>query len=153
MTDYKNSAEGRIVTAKYQYILHLSRPEPSYRHPRMPVAGRAKIFSPFAALRGYEEEIAEEEWKKKRVPKKLLSEEKSLQISALLSHVEKGTHLTVRYFKADMRHSATPPLGIYKEISGIVTRIDSVFQKLVISDGETETVISFDSLAEIKLPE
>lgn len=153
MTDYKNSAEGRIVTAKYQDILHLSRPEPSYRHPRMPVTGRAKIFSPFAALRGYEEEIAEEEWKKKRVPKKLLSEEKSLQISALLSHVEKGTHLTVRYFKADMRHSATPPLGIYKEISGIVTRIDSVFQKLVISDGETETVISFDSLAEIKLPE
>lgn len=153
MTDYKNSAEGRIVTAKYQDILHLSRPEPSYRHPRMPVAGRAKIFSPFAALRGYEEEIAEEEWKKKRVPKKLLSEEKSLQISALLSHVEKGTHLTVRYFKADMRHSATPPLGIYKEISGIVTRIDSVFQKLVISDGETETVISFESLAEIKLPE
>lgn len=52
MTDYKNSAEGRIVTAKYQDILHLSRPEPSYRHPRMPVAGRAKIFSPFAALRG-----------------------------------------------------------------------------------------------------
>ena len=153
MTDYKNSAEGRIVTAKYQDILHLSRPEPSYRHPRMPVAGRAKIFSPFAALRGYEEEIAEEEWKKKRVPKKLLSEEKSLQISALLSHVEKGTHLTVRYFKADMRHSATPPLGIYKEISGIVTRIDSVFQKLVISDGETETVISFESLSEIKLPE
>lgn len=153
MTDYKNSAEGRSVTAKYQDILHLSRPEPSYRHPRMPVAGRAKIFSPFAALRGYEEEIAEEEWKKKRVPKKLLSEEKSLQISALLSHVEKGTHLTVRYFKADMRHSATPPLGIYKEISGIVTRIDSVFQKLVISDGETETVISFESLAEIKLPE
>lgn len=153
MTDYKNSAEGRIVTAKYQDILHLSRPEPSYRHPRMPVAGRAKIFSPFAALRGYEEEIAEEEWKKKRVPKKLLSEEKSLQISALLSHVEKGTHLTVRYFKADMRHSATPPLGIYKEVSGIVTRIDSVFQKLIISDGETETVISFESLAEIKLPE
>lgn len=153
MTDYKNSAEGRIVTAKYQDILHLSRPEPSYRHPRMPVAGRAKIFSPFAALRGYEEEIAEEEWKKKRVPKKLLSEEKSLQISALLSHVEKGTHLTVRYFKADMRHSATPPLGIYKEVSGIVTRIDSVFQKLVISDGETETVISFESLSEIKLPE
>lgn len=153
MTDYKNSAEGRILTAKYQDILHLSRPEPSYRHPRMPVAGRAKIFSPFAALRGYEEEIAEEEWKKKRVPKKLLSEEKSLQISALLSHVEKGTHLTVRYFKADMRHSATPPLGIYKEVSGIVTRIDSVFQKLIISDGETETVISFDSLAEIKLPE
>lgn len=153
MTDYKNSAEGRIVTAKYQDILHLSRPEPSYRHPRMPVAGRAKIFSPFAALRGYEEEIAEEDWKKNMVPKKFLSEEKSLQISVLLSRVEKGSSLSVRFFQEDMHHSNTPPLGIYKEVSGIVTGIDSVFQKLVISDGETETVISFESLAEIKLPE
>ena len=64
----------------------------------MPVAGRAKIFSPFSALRGYEEEIAEEDWKKNLVPKKLLSEEKSLQISVLLSRVEKGSSLSVRFF-------------------------------------------------------
>lgn len=153
MTDYKNSAEGRIVTAKYQDILHLSRPEPSYRHPRMPLpaAQRSSHLSPLCA--GYEEEIAEEEWKKNLVPKKLLSEEKSLQISVLLSRVEKGSSLSVRFFQEDMHHSDTPPLGIYKEVSGIVTRIDSVFQKLVISDGETETVISFESLSEIKLPE
>ena len=30
----------------------------------MQVENRAKIFSPFAALRGYEEEIAEEGWEK-----------------------------------------------------------------------------------------
>ena len=60
MEDYKKSKEGRMVAAKYADILHLSRPEPSFRHPRMARFNRAKIFSPFAALRGYEEGIAEE---------------------------------------------------------------------------------------------
>lgn len=62
MDNYKDTKEGRIVAAKYADILHLSRPEPSIRHPRMSVSNRAKIFSPFAALRGYEEEIAEDEY-------------------------------------------------------------------------------------------
>ena len=69
MDDYKNSKEGRIVAAKYADILHKSRPEPSFKHPRMSLSNRAKIFSPFAALRGYEEEIADEKWKQMRVSK------------------------------------------------------------------------------------
>ena len=72
MDDYKNSKEGRIVAAKYADILHKSRPEPSFKHPRMSLSNRAKIFSPFAALRGYEEEIADEKWKQMRVSKKIL---------------------------------------------------------------------------------
>ena len=70
MDDYKDTKEGRIVAAKYADILYLSRPEPSILHPRMSVSNRAKIFSPFAALRGYEEEIAEEKqnpWTKKLI--------------------------------------------------------------------------------------
>ena len=51
---------GKAVQKKYADILHGSRPEPSYRHPRMTLSNRAKIFSPFSALRGYEEEIAAE---------------------------------------------------------------------------------------------
>lgn len=38
----------------------------SPKHPRMPLASRAKIFMPFAALRGFEELI---EKKKKEVEK------------------------------------------------------------------------------------
>ena len=60
MDDYKNTQEGRIVSQKYADILHLERPEPSAKHPRMSVANRAKIFSPFAALRGFDDELAEE---------------------------------------------------------------------------------------------
>ncbi len=60
MADYKNTPEGKIISQKYADILHGSRPEPSYKHPRMTLSNRAKIFSPFAALRGYEKEITEE---------------------------------------------------------------------------------------------
>lgn len=58
--DYKNTPEGKAVQNKYGKILHASRPEPPHNHPRMPMSNRAKIFSPFAALRGYEDEIASE---------------------------------------------------------------------------------------------
>lgn len=60
--DYKNTPEGKAVQSKYGKILHASRPEPPHNHPRMPMSNRAKIFSPFAALRGYEDEIASDEY-------------------------------------------------------------------------------------------
>ena len=56
----KKEQSPSMTAAKYADILHLARPKPSHLHPRMQVENRAKIFSPFAALRGYEEEIAEE---------------------------------------------------------------------------------------------
>jgi len=40
---------------KYDDIIHLSRPKTN--RPSMPVADRAKIFMPFAALKGYDEAI------------------------------------------------------------------------------------------------
>ena len=56
--DYKNTPEGRAVQSKYADLLSLSRPAPIKS--RMTIQNRAKIFSPFAALRGYEDEIASE---------------------------------------------------------------------------------------------
>ena len=53
----KKEQSPSMTAAKYADILHLARPKPSHQHPRMLVENRAKIFSPFAALRGYEEEI------------------------------------------------------------------------------------------------
>lgn len=56
--NYKNTPEGKAVQYKYADLLPLSRPEPI--KPRMSISNRVKIFSPFAALRGYEDEIASE---------------------------------------------------------------------------------------------
>ena len=44
---------------KYDDIIGLSRPKTM--RPAMPVADRAKIFMPFAALRGYGEAIGEQQ--------------------------------------------------------------------------------------------
>lgn len=41
----------------YDDIIGLPHPEPSARHPRMPIASRAGQFAPFAALTGYEDII------------------------------------------------------------------------------------------------
>lgn len=60
MADFKNTKEGRNVAQKYADILHLSRPEPPVKYPRMALSNRAKIFSPFAALRGFDDEISSE---------------------------------------------------------------------------------------------
>lgn len=148
-TDYKNSKEGLTVRRKYGDLLYLSPPEPSFRHPRMPVASRAKIFSPFAALRGYEEEIAEEGRKRTLVPKRLLSEEDIEMLSDLLLQVRKGMVVTVRYFREedmDTRASAEGPMGTYEEVTGIVTRLEPDGRWLRVFDGEDEVEIGFDDL-------
>lgn len=50
----------------YKDIMQAERPKLPQGHPKMDVLNRAKIFSPFAALRGFEERIAEEELKRKQ---------------------------------------------------------------------------------------
>ena len=109
----KKEQSPSMTAAKYADILHLARPNPSHQHPRMLVENRAKIFSPFAALRGYEEEIAEEGWKKTRVSKKELSEEDIDRLSGLLRRIRSGMTVTVRYFQEDTVHPASPPLGSF----------------------------------------
>lgn len=56
----QNTPESRAAWEKYGDILTLERPAPPARHPRMPAAGRAKLFSPFAALRGFDDELSAE---------------------------------------------------------------------------------------------
>ena len=62
MEDYKHTQTGLLVARKYADILDKSRPQTEQslrRHPRMPIQNRAKIFAPFAALRGYEDKLDE----------------------------------------------------------------------------------------------
>ena len=85
--DYKNTPEGRAVQYKYADLLPLSRPEPI--KPRMTIQNRAKIFSPFAALRGYEDEIVSEgkdHLKGKRIE---LSEEQKEIMGKKISQLKK----------------------------------------------------------------
>lgn len=63
MENYKTSKVGMETARKYADIIDMERPqneESLRKHPRMTLQNRAKIFSPFAALRGYDDQLAEE---------------------------------------------------------------------------------------------
>lgn len=154
MADCKNTKEGRIVAQKYSDILHASRPDPPAKHPRMSITNRAKIFSPFAALRGFDDEISSEGATKLLVKKIELSDEEKMKLSDKLLQVKKGMEITVRYFLHVNENT-----GRYEELSGTVVKLDTVFcelkilpktvQKSVGIEKELATVIPFEDICEL----
>ena len=144
--DYKNTPEGRSVQSKYGKILHASRPEPPHNHPRMPMSNRAKIFSPFAALRGYGDEIASEGRDHLKGNRIELSEEGKQALSQKISQLRKGQELTIKYFTD----------GYYENITGILDAVDAITKELRIYTGfindtgkELPTIIAFEDILEI----
>ena len=137
MDDYKNTKEGRIAGQKYADILQMERPEPSVKHPRMSLGSRAKIFSPFAALRGFDDELAEEGAQTLRVARAELSEEEKAALSAKLAGLRRGMTITVRYFVPDLLCPADPPVGCYRTVTGAVQALDPVRKTLRLAlDGQ-----------------
>ena len=148
--EHKNTAEGRVAAAKYSGIINRSRPEPSIRHPRMPVSARVKIFSPFSALRGYDEELALEKNKRFLIPKRTLSEEESRILSERMVRLTKGTKAAIRNFSANPLYP-DPPLGTYEELSGRIVWVDPAARQLCIEKDRTESVIAIEEIDEIIL--
>lgn len=85
------------ISNRYDDIINLPRPES--KHPRMSNADRAKIFSPFAALKGHTETIRQKEIL--RVNKIDLSDEMAASLNEKLALLEKGQMITVTYFFSD----------------------------------------------------
>jgi len=148
MENYKTSKVGLETARKYADIIDMERPqteESLRKHPRMTLQARAKIFSPFAALRGYDEQLAEEKQRSERVTKKLLTEEEMSDLSDKLMQVTKGMQITVRYFAEDTSHPEVPAVGNYVTLIGKVEAIDPVFRTLQIQ----KTVVPFEDLVEV----
>ena len=145
----KNRTIWLETARKYADIIGMERPQTAEslrRHPRMTLQNRAKIFSPFATLRGYEEQLAEEKQRTERVPKKMLTEEEMSALSDRLMQVRKGMTITVQYFEEDRVQPEVPAVGRYIMVSGAVERIDPVFRSLQIGG----KVISFADLLMVK---
>ncbi len=150
---YKNTPAGRAVAQKYADILNLSRPTPSYKHPRMSLSNRAKIFSPFAALRGYDEEIRSEVLQLQLITKPELRDEDKEKLSDKLLQIRKGMEVTVSYFETD---DTTSVLGLYKNITATVDAVDPITHTLRLYTGvvnefgkELPVVISFEEILEV----
>lgn len=105
----------------YNDIIHEARPASS--RPKMALGDRAKIFSPFAALRGFEETVRERE--RLLVARALLSEYAQDLLERKLRQVRKRDQASVTFFRMEQRVDRQE-LGTYVTESGTVTELDPV---------------------------
>ena len=117
------------TATSYQDIIHLSRPFSN--HPKMAIANRAKLFTPFAALRGFDIEILTQEQDRLLVPQISLASDREEEIYRVLNGLHQGDWATVTYF-VPVKHIAQQLLGEYTVVSGEVKRVDDVEQLLVL---------------------
>lgn len=144
--NYKNTPEGKAIQYKYADLLPLSRPEPI--KPRMSISNRAKIFSPFAALRGYEDEIASEGKDHLKGKQIELSEEQKELLGNKIGQLRKNQLVKVKYFTD----------GYYEDLPGRVDSVDAINKELRIYTGVTNTIgkelptiIPFEDILEVNM--
>ncbi len=122
------------ATHKYDDIIHMDYPlkgSDLIRHPKMRVEDRAKIFAPFAALKGYEEAIAAKQ--KIVVPRMELSEEMKEYLDLQLGRIEQllmeGLHPIIKVVFFQKEKSGCEE-GEYIQITGMVAKIDLTARSL-----------------------
>ena len=118
-----------VTLAAYQDILYCSRPVS--RHPKMSIENRAKLFTPFSALRGFDIEIFPQPQDRLLVPQISLASDREEEIYRVLNGLHQGDWATVTYF-VPVKHIAQQLLGEYTVVSGEVKRVDDVEQLLVL---------------------
>lgn len=133
------------MTAPYDDIIHLSRPV-SKKHPPMPMAKRAAQFLPFAALTGFEAEIAEAARLTDAAPE--LGEDAldalDEQLSRLRARMSERPEIAVTRFIPDEKKAG----GRYEQVTGRVRRLDEAGRALILTDGRS---IDLDSIVELTL--
>ncbi len=120
------------MTGPYDDILDHPRYTPKNREP-LPMKSRAAQFSPFAALTGYEDAIAEARrlTEEKRV---LTSEEEHLlntKHKILMEHLKERPILSITHFLPDEKKSG----GRYEEKTGAVVAVSEAMGWLRFADG------------------
>lgn len=143
------------INDNYDDIIDMERPWPRdtlRKHPKMSPQDRAKIFAPFAALRGHSERLGEEDVKLMRCKRTELSEDEAAILSDKLLQVRKGMAVTVTYFQPETENGE---IGFNITAAGTVTGIDVIYRTLKINTGRTnekgtvDDVIKFDDLLDI----
>ena len=126
------------MPADFRYRAVIERGQPSTgKHPRMDTGHRAKIFAPFAALRGFDQAILSKDTLYE--PKRMLAEDERAELNRRFTVLHNLTYngrmarankpvVTMEYFVpcADRNHEAYGYGGNYTEIKGIVWNVDFV---------------------------
>ena len=97
--------------------------EPSKKHPRMPVEDRAKIFMPYAALRGFQGEIAERQ--RQLSPRPAPGEAEQEAVNAALNQAAACLAAKIRpRVLAVVFEEERPGWGNRREVEGTLKRLD-----------------------------
>lgn len=120
-----------VTIATYQDILYCSRP--ISKHPKMSVENRAKLFTPFSALRGFDIEILTQEQDRLLVPQIILASDREEEIYHLLNGLHSGDWVTVSFF-VPVKTIGGQSMGEYTVVSGEVKHVDDVEQLLVLEN-------------------
>lgn len=126
----------------YDDIINLPYPRNDWntliKHPRMSVENRAKIFAPFAALRGHSDAIEETAERRLTIRQDELMEDSRLELDealgALAERLQQGEHPVVKvsYFVQD--RVLAEGVGTYEELEGTVAKLDAITQTIQIVD-------------------
>lgn len=122
---------------RYDDIIMLKRPESKRK--KMPVADRAKIFMPFAALSGYEDVIA---MRQKVLQERItLSEERKNELDCQLkildaNYIIEKQRVQVQHFLKDEKitNEEGKDMGKYVITEGVLTKIDFVMKQIVVEE-------------------
>ena len=137
---------GEDAAKKYAWAYQRGRPrhrpgdEFSIRHPGMPLSQRAKIFSPFSALKGFEEAIDRK--RVRYVDRRELTEEEQRDLDQTLLRLRELTRnsraakanrveATVLYYVPcqDENHEAYGQRGSYERLTGPVWEEDPMLTR------------------------
>lgn len=116
----------------YRDILNKERPAST--HPPMPLENRAKIFSPFAALRGFDIEILTKEHDKALEPRVGLCSDMQEQIEWELETLSPGDTVTIVKFQPHKRIGGQD-MGRYVTERGRVVKVSPENKQLQLESG------------------
>lgn len=105
----------------------------STKHPQMSLHDRAAQFSPFAALTGYDDAIAETaRLTDRRIELSETDMDRlNLKWQLLMEHISERPAVMITYFVPDSKKEG----GKYVSISGCVKKIDEYEQTVTMTDG------------------
>ena len=126
----------------YRDMIHLSRP--ISRHPKMSVENRAKLFTPFSALRGFDIEILTKEQDRLLVSQVTLDADQQELIRHRLNALRSGQWVTVTYFRSEKELEGIL-LGEYVIQTGKVRRVDDFYQVVALDTGP----VAFEDIREL----
>ena len=154
------------VDFRYREVFLRGRPQHARyddfgaRHPKMACAKRAKIFSPFDALKGFNEAVSSKEvpYVERIEPEQQDREELDRRLNILRALTFNGrmakanrVEVTVRFYVpcADKNNFAFGLRGLYESVTGICRGVDPELTRTIRVGGRA---IAFDSIVSVESP-